>query len=175
MTKKKVVTLLPNQGWLIGQQKELHKSKLLEYITKLKHNCKNHVLFPNVHLEFSMLHISQVLENCAYLFSVLDIHNCVEIWRTEYPQQILTILSDVFNDIDTDDLDSIIGSDWADVRDDSNVNLSPNDTANLSDIGMAMQVLDQSSDEHINISVILSAFAEETSCNVHTEAMDTSL
>ena len=87
------------------QQKELLKSKLLEYITKLRHNCKNHVLFPNVHLEFSMFHISQVLENCAHLFSVLDIHNCVEIWRTEYAQQILTILSDVFTDIDPDDLD----------------------------------------------------------------------
>ena len=52
------------------QQKELLKSKLLEYITKLRHNCKNHVLFPNVHLEFSMFHISQVLENCANLYKV---------------------------------------------------------------------------------------------------------
>ena len=95
-TKSKVVS---------RQQKELLKSKLLEYITKLRHNCKNHVLFPNVHLEFSMFYISQVLENCAHLFSVLDIHNCVEIWRTEYAQQILTILSDVFTDIDPDDLD----------------------------------------------------------------------
>ena len=119
---------------------------MLEYITKRRHNCKNHVLFPNVHLEFSMCHISQVLENCAHLFSILDIHNCVEIWRTEYAQQILTTLSDVFNDIDPDDLDfthtddmddldSTIGSDWIDVCDDSNANLSLNDTANLSDIG----------------------------------------
>ena len=176
-TKSRVVT---------KQQKELLKSKLLEYITKLRHNCKNHVLFPNTHLEFSMYHVSQVLENCPNLFSVLDVHNCVEIWRTEYAQQILTILSDVFNDIDPDDLDlahnddlddldSTIGSDWADVCDDSSVNLSLNDTANLSDIGMAMHVLDQSDDEHINISGMLSAFAEEASCNVHKEAMDTSI
>ena len=72
-------------------------------------------------------------------------------------------------------MDSTIGSDWTDVCDDSNANLSLNDTASLSDIGMAMHVPDRSSNEHINISGILSAFAEEASCNVHTEAMDTSL
>ena len=44
---------------------------------------------------------------------------------------------------DMNALDSTIGSDWADVRDDSSVNLSLNNTANLSDIGMAMHVLDQ--------------------------------
>ena len=38
-----------------------------------------------------------------------------------------------------------------------------------------MHVFDQFSDEHINISGLLSAFAEEASCNVQTEAMDTSL
>ena len=96
----------------------------------------------------------------------------MEIWRTEYAQQILTILLGVFNDIDPDDLDfahtddmddldSTIGSDWAEVRNNSSVNLSLNDTANLSDIGMAMHVLGQSDDEHINISGILSAFAED--------------
>ena len=74
-----------------------------------------------------------------------------------------------------DDLDSTIGSDWAEVRDDSSVNLSLNDTANLSDIGMAMHVFDQSDDEHININGILSAVAEEASCNLCIEAMDTSM
>ena len=87
------------------------------------------------------------------------------------------MLSDVFNDIDTVDLDfehmdmnnldSTIGSDQADVR----------DTANLSDVSIAMHVLDQSDDEHTNTSGILSAFAMEASCNVHIEAtcMDTSM
>ena len=133
-----------------------------------------------------MFHVSQVLENCARLFSICDVCNCVEIWRSEYAQHILTVLSDVFNDIDAvdlnfdhmddmDDLDSTIGSDWADVRDDSiDVNLSLNDTANLSDIGKAMHVIDQSDDEHANVSGILSEFAIEASCNINIEAMDTS-
>ncbi len=176
-TKSRVVT---------EQQKEILKSKLLEYMNKIRHNCKNPVLFPNVHFEFSMFHVSQVLENCARLFLICDVCNCVEIWRSEYAQHILTVLSDVFNDIDTvdlnfdhmddmNDLDSTIGSDWADVRDDSiDVNLSLNDTANLSDIGMAMHVIDQSDDEHANVSGILSEFAIEASCNINIEAMDTS-
>ena len=126
-----------------------------------------------------------MLENCTHLFSIVDVCNCVEIWRSEYAQQILTVLSEIFNDIDSadlnfdhlddmDDLDTTIGSDWADVRDDSSVNISLNDTINLSDIDMAMNVIDQSDDEHVNTSGILSAFAMEASCNIHMEAMDTS-
>jgi superfamily II DNA helicase RecQ len=44
-TKSRVVT---------GQQKELLKSKLLEYVNKIRQNCKKPVLFPNVHFEFSV-------------------------------------------------------------------------------------------------------------------------
>ena len=82
----------------------------------------------------------------------------MEIWRTSYAQQILVILSEVFNDIDLADIAFIsddeneqlhepMDSDWEDVRDDSSINISLDDTANLSSSSLAMHAVDNTDDE----------------------------
>ena len=140
------------------EQKALLKNKLLSYMKLLSCDMPTPVLFPNVTLEFSYFHVSQVVKKCAHLFSLEDIYNSVEIWRTSYAQQILVILSEVFNDIDLADiafnsddeneqLHEPMDSDWEDVRDDSSINISLDDTANLSSISLAMHAVDNTDDE----------------------------
>ena len=93
------------------------------------------VLFPNVSLEIAKFHLSQILGKCSLLFTLADIYKCVEIWRAEYAQQILLIISEVFGDVDPKERDfelviennqaeETIYSDWEDVRDDSTINIS---------------------------------------------------
>ncbi|XP_028409259.1 putative ATP-dependent DNA helicase Q1 [Dendronephthya gigantea] len=105
------------------QQRLELKTKLLNFLaTYIKP-----VLYPNVFLEFGKFNIGQILQNCHQLFSVEDVCNCVEIWRTEHAINILLILSEVFNDVDAnelqfeaDDIDEYyVDSEWAAVRDDS--------------------------------------------------------
>jgi hypothetical protein len=140
------------------EQKATLEKKLLTYMHKLRSNTQTPVLFPNVQLEFGKYHISQILSRCSRLFSLTDIYSCVEVWKAEYAQQVLNIISETFKDIDHTDLDfesdeqmdwleDCIHCDWEDVRDDSTMCLlSMNDTGNLSSISMAMHALDKSDD-----------------------------
>ena len=55
-----------------------------------------------------------------------DISNCVEIWRSEHAHRILNILSKVFTDIDSseldvdldsdEDLDDVVDPEWINIR-----------------------------------------------------------
>ena len=109
------------------------------------------MLFPNVHLEFGKYHIAQVLSKCSGLFCIEDVYNCVEIWRAEYAQKVLLIISEVFKDVDISDLVfeeseemfcEEMDSDWEDVRDDSSMHISLDTSANVSNISMAIHELD---------------------------------
>ena len=158
------------------------ENKLLAFMNRLRCEMPIPVLFPNVSLEFGKFHLSQILSKCSLLFTLADIYNCVEIWRAEYAQQILLIISEVFGDIDPKEIDfesviennqaeETIDSDWEDVRDDSSINiLSLDDTANAANISMAMHEIDQS-DEELNDdpSGTLHSLACEASRNIHID------
>ena len=71
-----------------------------------------------------MPQISQVIDHCFKLFSITDIRNCVEIWRTQYARRILNILNEVFQDMsdceeNDDEFDNTVDSEWVDIRDDT--------------------------------------------------------
>jgi hypothetical protein len=72
-----------------------------------------------------MPQIAQVVENRFKLFSIADIKNSVEIWRTEYARKILIMLNEVFQDISDlefeesdDEFELTVDSEWEDIRDD---------------------------------------------------------
>ena len=72
-----------------------------------------------------MPQIAQVVDNRFKLFSIADIKNSVEIWRTEYARKILIMLNEVFQDIpdlefeeSDDEFELTVDSEWEDVRDD---------------------------------------------------------
>lgn len=50
-------------------------------------------------LGFSQHQISQVLDNLHRIFSTADVYNLVEIWDKRHAQRILSIVSNVFQDI----------------------------------------------------------------------------
>ena len=79
------------------------------------------------------------------LFSIAEIKNSVEIWRTEYARKILIMLNKVFQDIadlefeeSVDEFELTVDSEWEDVRDNSNINFLHN-TTNISEISKAKQ------------------------------------
>jgi hypothetical protein len=72
-----------------------------------------------------MPQIAQVVDNRFKLFSIADIKNSVEIWRTEYARKILIMLNEVFQDISDlefeesdDEFELTVDSEWEDIRDD---------------------------------------------------------
>ena len=84
------------------QQRTAVKAKLLSFLATYRNEHIKHVLYSNVLLEFGKFNISQIIQNCHQLFSVDDICNCVEIWRTEHARSILTMLSE--GDVDAREL-----------------------------------------------------------------------
>ena len=50
-------------------------------------------------LGFSEHQIFQVLENVAYIFTLSDVYNLVEIWDKRHAHKILLVLSSVFGDV----------------------------------------------------------------------------
>jgi ATP-dependent DNA helicase RecQ len=121
-----------NQRIITNEMKKKLKIKLLAYGDTLGKGASKQVLFPNLHMEFGSVQITQIIDNAHKLFSVMDIMNCVEIWRSEHALEVLKILSELFKDVDipelvmdcSDDLvDDIIDTDWMDIRDDSAADL----------------------------------------------------
>jgi hypothetical protein len=123
-------------------------------------------------MEFGSVQITQIIDNAHKLFSVMDIMNCVEIWRSEHALDVLKILSELFKDVDIpelvidciDDLvDDIIDTDWMDIRDDSAADLmSLQDSfsemsQNTSEmyLSTAGKLLDTSAVIHIHICTVL--------------------
>ncbi|XP_065071472.1 uncharacterized protein LOC135696120 [Rhopilema esculentum] len=60
------------------------------------------VTYPNIHLEFTNLQVSQVLKHCDKIFSTWDIKKYVEIWNDIHANNILLAIHDVFSDFDLD-------------------------------------------------------------------------
>ena len=136
------------------------QNKLLEYHKGLSNQVDvvSMVTCPIVLLEFNSFHINQIVENCHLIFSLRDVSEVVEIWRQKYTLAIINILSEFFGDIDTTTelpaveneaihkRDSIL-SEWAQLQDDSSVNLMLN-TCDLENCGSFSEVLDDQDDSH---------------------------
>ena len=122
------------------QQRNVSKEKMKTFQVKLinfhkelaiQNETKTMVSCPNVLFEFNSFHINQVLRNCHRLFSLKDILDHVEIWRTKYATAILQILSDTFDDVSKElplndssnhfSQDFSICSDWEQIRDESGI------------------------------------------------------
>ena len=155
------------------QQRSELKAKLLNFLATYRNNALKHVLYPNVMLEFGKFNISQIIQNCHQLFSVDDICNCVEIWRTAHASSILLILSEIVNDVDaselqfdTDDMDDdncIVDSEWVDVRDDSFICNVSMDESNMSAINEALNESNQTDEESMDVTDIVHELAVEVS------------
>ena len=110
--------------------------------------------------------------NCHQLFCVEDICNCVEIWRMEHANNILLILANILKDVDNselefenvdmEDVECMVESEWADVRDDSLVHLLMNES-NMSEINGALTEFDESDEENMDVSDIMNELAVEVS------------
>lgn len=75
----------------------LHE-KLCEFKQNLQSNIdvSSLVSCPNVIPEFDEFCISQVMQHCHSLFTLEDVLQLVEIWRSQYAIGILKIISDTF-------------------------------------------------------------------------------
>jgi hypothetical protein len=154
------------------EQRSALKAKLFDFLAIYRKSDVKHVLYPNVLLEFGKFHIAQILLNCHQLFSVEDICNCVEIWRMEHANNILLILANIFKDVDNselefenvdmEDVDCMVESEWADVRDDSLVHLLMNES-NISEINGVLTESDESEEEDMDVSDIMNKLAVEVS------------
>ena len=137
------------------------------------------MLYPNIYFEFGIPQIAQVVDNCFKLFSIADIKNSVEIWRTEYAKKILIMLNEVFQDIpdlefeeSDDEFELTVDSEWEDVRDNSDINFLHN-TTNISEISNAMREIDQSNQTILESNdIILNNLACDVSCNIYTDDND---
>ena len=79
--------------------------------------------------EFGHNQIAQVLQNCDHLFTIVDIVDCVEIWRNVHANNIFSAVSEVFDDMDASNFPlllseenfqdmEVLDDDWEIVRDD---------------------------------------------------------
>ena len=112
-----------------SEQKSTLKTLLLSYKKELidnsTQNMTSTVGVPNVFLEFGGFQISQVLQTCHKLFTIEDVVDNVEIWRTQYAVGILSAMAHIFDDIELDigastscDDELNVAMEWEDVRDD---------------------------------------------------------
>ena len=151
------------------QKKELN-SKLVSYANALHKGIGKQVLYPNVHMEFGSLQVSQIIDNACKLFSVMDIMNCAEIWRSEHALGVLKIFSELFEDVDILELsmdfdeelvDDTVDSDWMDIRDDSSANLMQLSEYSNMEMSLNTSELYLSADESLNTSAVIRDIANE--------------
>lgn len=91
------------------QQKELIKEDLIKYHKSIVMQLVGATANGNVKtltnlqfmLGFSWHQISQVLDNLTKIFTIADIYSFVEIWDKKHAERILSTLSNVFDDINT--------------------------------------------------------------------------
>ena len=159
------------QRVVTAKEKEVLKTRLVAYRDTLRNESSKQVLYPNTYLEFGSTQIGQILNNAEKLFSVADIANCVEIWRSEYANSVLNIFSQVFSDIDTAcdvtelidmdvDVDDTLDPDWMDVRDDSFVNMDSFQSSSMFETTQEASLLD-SPNSPLNISTVIKNIASE--------------
>lgn len=111
------------------EQKSKLKALLMSYKKELIeseiHNMTATVGVPNVFLEFGGFQIKQVLQSCHKLFTLEDVVTNVEIWRNQHAVGVLSVIAQVFGDIEVDTgLSTFIEDEmdfemeWEEVRDD---------------------------------------------------------
>ena len=59
---------------------------------------------PNVFFEFSQFQIDQVMTKCEHRFTLADIWEHVEIWRSAHANNIFLGLNETFSDMNEDDV-----------------------------------------------------------------------
>ena len=92
---------------VLQHQKKLVEEELIKYhksiVMQLVGTTANGNVKTLTNLQFMMgfswHQISQVLDNLHKIFSIADIYNFVEIWDRKHAQSILSILNDVFGDM----------------------------------------------------------------------------
>ena len=163
------------------EQKKVLELKLHEYQDGLRSKSPKQLLYPNVFAEFSSLQIDQIIQNRTKLFSVADIMHYVETWRREHAHDILNILSQVFGDIDIEDLtvdlndtdlDDTVDADWLDIRDDSFANVLLFQDSVLSEVSQEMDELDRSAESLLDTSIEIRNIATEVSSGINAEDME---
>ena len=157
------------------EQKKVLELKLHEYQDGLRSKSPKQLLYPNVFAEFSSLQIDQIIQNRTKLFSVADMLHYVETWRREHALDILKILSQVFGDIDIEDLtvdlddtdlDDTVDANWLDIRDDSFANVLLFQDSNLLEVSKEMDELDRSAESLLDTSIELQT---EVSSGINAE------
>ena len=94
---------VPQKRFLTNDQQNQLKKKLLQY--------RDSLLIPStaefipvgstgIIFEFGHYQIAQVLQNCDHLFTIVDIVDCVEIWKNVHGNNIFNAMSEVFDDMD---------------------------------------------------------------------------
>lgn len=113
------------------EQKKILKTKLKSFrydlIKDHKEKVLNTVSLPTSFLEFGSIQILSIVKNCHKLFSISDVMKYVEVWRKSHAHGILTVINDIFDDINTipaladvDESDEILGDmDWEEIHNDS--------------------------------------------------------
>lgn len=156
-------------------QKSLLHLKLTDYVNEIRDKSIKPVLYPNIFFEFGKPQISQVVHNCYKLFSIEDIQNAVEIWRTKHAKKILIVLNEIFQDItdleleeSDDEFEYSVDSEWKDVRDDSDMNMFLQDTMDTSALSQAMSEFDESDQTIMDRSSLLNTLAVEVSHQIHS-------
>ena len=168
-----------------SHQKSILKQKLNNYKEQYHKSIGQKVKpvsCPGIFVQFSDFHVHQVLDCCAYLFTFDDVMDHIEIWHTNHAQNILTILSEVFGDVEsnvsgltfefTDNMDEEIKHDWLELREDSHFSVEL-DSYFLQDVDEAIDDFDKSDQYQTNVTDILgSSHIKTNMLNVDTEDMD---
>lgn len=163
------------------QQKASLESKLCDYRDVLRSKAPKQLLYPNVCIEFGTVQILQVINNASKLFSLSDIMNCVEIWRSEHATAVLNILSQIFGDIgaeefmadlDDSDLDATVDSDWLDIRDDSSANMPFFQDDSFLEVSQEMSELERSAGSSFNTSNEIRNIASEVFSFINADDME---
>ena len=139
------------------------KEKLYVYsrsiLMKYEASIIKPVSIPNIYNEFGSYQINQVLDNCDKMFTLPDVYNHVEIWRNLYANNVLSILHDIFGDIEEDigdlseaslynSLTSNFEDDWTDIQYDSDLADLMWDSSIAHQIDEAGDCLDESEQEN---------------------------
>jgi hypothetical protein len=160
-----------NQRTVTAQQREDLRTRLFYFRDTLRNGLPKQVIYSNIHLEFGRMQIHQIMQNVHKLFSIADIMNCTEIWRSEHANSVLEILSNVFEDIskeeldnindnDFNDLDETVDLDWVDIRDDSSVQLMSFDESSYMQMSQEHSMLEIST-EPADMSIVIRDIAKE--------------
>ena len=161
-------------------QKSILKSKLecLKDKIKLARCGFKPVTSGTVFIEFDDIQISQILLHCESIFSVKDVFKVAEIWRYKHAKEILSILHEVFGDIDIqfDEIDfneedfedmELVHDDWNQLQEENSFT-SVTSTIMDEQMDQTLEQSDMSDVEHMNESdIIAHATSKITNSTYH--------